>query len=107
MPLEFSPVGTAGPDMSDPAVIAEQCRTLAAGLRQEATASQRGTALSGHPNPDYFFNRCADLLVFLGEKFTAIADKTPKPAPETPQDGTTAPTPPSDPPKPAQGARRN
>lgn len=103
MPLEYSPVGAAGPDLNDPAVLAAECDTLAAGLRQEAEASQRGTALSGHPNPDYFFNRCADLFKFCGEKFRVIADKTPKPAPETPPSD----PPPSDPPKSTQGTKRN
>ncbi len=50
-----------GPDLTDPKVAAQHLLDIAGGLDQQATASQMGSALGGHPYPAFFFGRGAEV----------------------------------------------
>lgn len=76
MALDFTPV-TDGPDLKDPKVLANVCRNLAGGMDQQATASQSGTALAGHPNPGFFYGDVAAKLRLAADM---IEKNAPKPA---------------------------
>lgn len=107
MPLETSPASPPPLDYTDPGVLAQQCDSACEGLKQQAMASQHGTALSGHPYPAHFFGHCAALFGIMAERLRVEADKKPKPAPDnaaTPDGGQ---TPPTAAPEPGRPARRN
>jgi len=50
------------PDLTDPAVLRQQCEEMADGMAQEAMAKNGRNAFQGHPNPVFFFGRASDLF---------------------------------------------
>lgn len=46
-------------NMSDPVIVAQLLEDDAGGLDQQATASQQGSALGGHPFPAFFYGKAA------------------------------------------------
>ena len=76
-------------DLTNSQELAKECKELAGGMRQQATASQAGTALSGHPYPAYFYGRVAAALeasaVKLEEMPLPAADPTPPKPTEEPK----------------------
>lgn len=86
------------PDLSDPVVLAAQLEDFASGVDQQAVASRSGTALAGHPYPEFFFGRVAELM---RRGAAALRKLPPSPAPEP----TGTPEPPADAPKPPERAR--
>lgn len=51
-----------GNDITTPEGVAAEAEALVEGMRQQAAASRSGTALGGHPNPQWFYTRVADVL---------------------------------------------
>lgn len=49
-------------DLSDPIQLTAQLDSLAGGMDQQAIASRSGTALGGHPYPEFFYGQVAVAL---------------------------------------------
>lgn len=65
-------------DLTDPAAVAAECAALADGMGQQAAAAASGSALGGHPNPGFYFNRVAHVLAAAAK---LLAPAVPAPPP--------------------------
>lgn len=86
--MNTNPSFTPELDLSDPKVLAAQCKQQAEGMRHQAISAQSGTALGGHPYPSFFYNLVADTLIACAKKLEGMNGK-----PETPVEPAPAPTP--------------
>lgn len=71
-------------DTADLSAFVNECEQMAAGLQQQAIASQTGTAMGGHPNPAYFNGRAAALMKAAAD---LIRKSLPGVAPFVPESG--------------------
>lgn len=67
-------------DYNDPAFLAAECAALAEGMEQQANAARSGTALSGHPHPNYFYGKVAHTLRAAAQMVKGLV---PEPKPKT------------------------
>lgn len=92
---EFNP----GNNLNDIRQLADECMSMHGGMIQQAIASRTGSALGGHPNPEFLFGRVATVLEAAANALRALAPPPPPPEPtdETPvtMPNTTGYTPPS------------
>lgn len=71
-------------DLSDPAVLRTQCEEFAAGMEQQAIASNHRNAFQGHPQPGFFFGRAAAILKAAAEFVRQHQPDTIKPPDDKP-----------------------
>ena len=74
-------------DLSDPAVLAAECRMMAQGMESQAEAVTMATANAGHPYPDQLYRRAAALFLACAARLTpqpAAAASAPPPPAENP-----------------------
>ena len=63
----------------DLAKFAADCEIWSAGMEQQAISSRSGTALQGHPNPEYAFGYVSSLLKQAVVVAKRLLDAQPKP----------------------------
>lgn len=62
-------------DLTDPAVLRQQCEEMADGMAQQAMAANGRNAFQGHPNPVFFFGRASDLFRAVSKMLAAEEPK--------------------------------
>lgn len=88
------------PDLTDPAVLAAECRTFAEGLERQAEASSGRSANTGHPFPEQFLRASARVLAAAAAFVVKHVPAVPEPVSNA-ADVTAAPAA-SEPPKPPE-----
>lgn len=74
------------PDLTDPSAVIAECESMANGMEQQAAASKHTSGMGGHPYPEFFFLRVAEVLK-AAASIIKSQEKQPSvpPEPETPQ----------------------
>lgn len=63
------------PDLTNPAVVAEQCEMLSGAMRQQRMAATAGTAMSGHPYPEQMFDRAERVFAAAAQMLHVAAGR--------------------------------
>lgn len=69
------------PDLTDPAVLLDECRTLATGMAQQAESVTPGNSTGGHPYPGFFYGKVSRCLEAAAAVIATMVAPKSEPAP--------------------------